>query len=268
MDYNKNKSILITGIPRSGTSLLTRLLSQQENTLCFSEPVWLREIRYENQSRQQFAESLFNKINDIRNEIKKGNPVEITVNKNTGKIPDNYFQRSNKKVINIKQTKKIHTEYNKDLVLVVKSNTLFTTCLKDLVNTEAWNVFSLVRNPLFVLRSWRSLDIPISKGLIKIGELYSKDLRKIVREENLLVRQVKILNWFYKQYGLYNNNNCIKYESVIDFPNKTLEKILLRKYVNADKLTSQNIDSRYPNMEKEIILSTINAHCPEAKSYY
>lgn len=238
------KNILITGIPRSGTSLLTKLLSQQENVLCFSEPSWLKDIRYPEQTAEEFSNALKDKINHIRKDIKYGNPVTITVKKGTKDLPDNYFKKSDQGQINLKQDKEIFVEYSENLVIVIKSNTLFTACLTELIKQQGWEIFAIVRDPLYTLLSWRSLDIPISRGEIKIGEIYSEEVREIVNESDILKRQVLILNWFMAQF---KTNKCqyIKYENLINNPNLTLNKILNNQNDVGLQLKSGNVFKNY-----------------------
>jgi len=261
------KTLLITGIPRSGTSLITKLISKQQNTICFSEPKWLKEIRHNNQNSEEFKNNLRQKIHQIRNEIKNGNPVEITVERGTNYLPENYYNRRKNKIINLKETKKVYIEHSKDLILCVKSNVLFTSCIEALVNEDSWRIYSIIRNPLFVLMSWRSLNIPISKGEIKIGEVYSQEIRKIVKEEDLLIKQVKILDWFFKTY-FYYNKNIIKYEDLINNPQGILNKLLNRDDSNKFNLKSKNNEINYNNNEKDTLLKAIENYAQNSRKIY
>lgn len=246
------KDILITGVPRSGTSLLTKLLSQQEDVLCFSEPRWLRDIRHPKQTAEEFSVALKNKITSIREDIKKGNPVIMTVKKGSHELPDNYFKRTDKGQKNFKETKEVFVEHSDKLTIVVKSNTLFTACLEELMKKRDWKIYAMVRDPLYTLLSWRSLDIPVSRGEIKIGEVYSSDIRRIVKEEDILKRQVLILNWFLNQFRMYECQQ-IKYEDFIDETKKIVSEIL-RKNINKEfNLDSQNLMNKYRSCNMENI---------------
>jgi hypothetical protein len=261
------KTLLITGIPRSGTSLITKLISEQQNTLCFSEPTWLKEIRHDKQSCEEFKNNLTEKVNQIRNEVKKGNPVEMTVEKGTNHLPENYYNRQKNKIINLKETRKVHIEYSKDLIICIKSNTLFTACIKALIDEEAWKVCSVVRSPLFVLMSWRSLNIPISEGKIKIGEIYSKEIREIVKEKDLLIRQVKILDWFFKTYADYSEN-IIKYENLVNNPQEVLNTLLNRSDTHKFDLKSKNNEKVYNSIEKNNLSETLARYAQNSTKFY
>lgn len=238
------KNLLITGVPRSGTSLLTKLLSNQEDVLCFSEPRWLRDIRNPDQSAEEFATSLLNQINTIRENIKKGNPVTITVKKGSQDLPDNYFKKTNNGYINLKEDKEIFVEYSANLTIVTKSNTLFTSCLNELIKLTNFDIYAMTRDPLYTLLSWRSLDIPISRGELKIGEIYSEKVRSIVKEPNILKRQVLILNWFLNQFE-ENKIKTFKYEDLIHDSSTILSTILKSSSNNKIKFCSKNSLTNY-----------------------
>jgi len=246
------KNILITGIPRSGTSLLTKLLSQQDNVLCFSEPSWLKDIRYPEQTSEEFSYALKDKINHIRKDIKNGYPVTITVKKGTDELPDNYFKRRKNGQQNYKEDKEVFVEHRDDLVIVIKSNTLFTACLFELIKLQEWQIHCVVRDPLYTLMSWRSLDIPISRGEIKIGELYSEEVKKIALEKNIIKRQVLIYRWFVYQY-VQCNCSIIDYSEFVKYPKFYLEKILNRSVRKNYKLDNKNDINRYNSIDSELI---------------
>ncbi len=260
-------TILITGIPRSGTSLVTKLISMQENTICFSEPIWLRDIRHDKQTTEEFSNKLKEKVEFIRGEIKKGNPVELTVKRGSKELPDNYYHRSKNSIINLKHTIKVFVEYTHDLKICIKSNALFTACLSSLKENNTWDIVTVIRDPLYILLSWKSLDIPISKGKIMIGEIYSKKVREIVKEPDLIIRQIKILDWFFMQYSV-NKAKIIKYEDIVLTPQDIIENILNRKsHVDAAFSSSNNIN-RYKSKELKRLIYKLRQHSVYKNLYY
>ena len=266
MQEKRKNTVILTGVPRSGTSLLTKLTSQHPNTLCLSEPTWIKKIRFDGQSIKQFANALEEKISSIREEIKKGNPIEITVKKGTKKLPDNYYLRKRENISNLKDTISINVEHSEDLLIFVKANTIFTAALSEILKNDNWRVFGMIRNPLYVLMSWRSLNIPVSQGKIKIGELYSNYLRQAVLEKNLLIRQIKILDWFYKKYH-EQNVNIIRYEQLIEQPQASLSKIINNSHLQI-KLQSSNTPQRYHNSESDKIIKKLKLFSHYAKKFY
>lgn len=261
-------NFIITGIPRSGTSLFTSLISKESKTLCFSEPIWLKDIRSSSTCCQSFSENLENKFNLLRKDISQNKPINLTLKKGSLELPENYYKRINDKEINLKNNvscrlPKHYSNYD----FFVKSNTQFTACLKQLKLRGFKNIYCIIRDPIAVLMSWRSLNIPISRGSIKIGELYSKEIRKIVTEKHLLIKQVKILDWFFKQYYI-NDSNIIKYEELISKPKEVFANSLNMEYKNPVQLKSQNTNAAYNLDDIDLLSDAISKHGVYMKKFY
>lgn len=247
---NGHRVILVTGIPRSGTSLLTKILSKNERVLCLSEPRWLKEIRSPKQNAREFIENLLAQIKLLQQDIKEGNPIEMMLTKD-GELPDNYYLRK-KDVVNVKKYRQVFVE-NKD-VICIKSNALFTSCLQYLADNESLEVISVVRDPIAVLMSWRSLNLPISKGLITIGEQYSPELKKICREKILLNRQILILEWFFRQYEQYNRSSTLRYEDFVKDPEKIIKRSTGIEVSFKEKLYLKNRRKEYKKEEVPVFM--------------
>lgn len=256
------KNILITGIPRSGTSLFTKLLSTNENFICFSEPSWLKALRFEGQTIVQFSDALHNKFESIRNEIKKGNPIKITTKKGTKELPDNYYIRKGRNITNVKNEQYVHFEHNESLTIVAKSNTLFTSCLDSLSQNQFWHIYAVTRDPLYTLLSWNSLNIPISKGLIKIGEVYSNQIREIVKTDDILKRQILIYNWFTSQFKKYNCD-IIKYEELSN--SQYAQYFLDNFHIDTSNISTNNTLQRYELSNIVKIKSYLTKYLQESK---
>jgi hypothetical protein len=101
--------------------------------------------------------------------------------------------------------------------LVIKQNALFAALANDL--SAIYPMVAMVRNPVKVLLSWMTVDLPVNKGRLPAGEKYSKQLRQQLAEEiaqqnNVLHRQIMIYKWFIAQYqraGLH----ILKYEDIV-----------------------------------------------------
>ncbi len=264
---HKLKKTIITGIPRSGTSLLTKLLSIQQQTICFSEPEWLKTIRFTGQSCREFSSSLNGKLNEIYSDISIGKEIELTVKRGTQELPDNYFNRNQSGYDNVKETKRQKFKFSKELRICVKSNTLFTACLQALKKCDEFNLVAVVRDPVSVLMSWRSLDIPVSRGQVKIAELYSQEIRDLANEQDLLVKQIKIMDWFFKQYQKHQVK-VVKYEDIIADQKNTLTSITRVNHPNTLGLESKNQNTHYDLSEHESIQQAIIKHGHHYQNHY
>ena len=77
--------------------------------------------------------------------------------------------------------------------LLIKHNALFAALLPWL--PPSFSCVALVRNPLAVLASWQTVDLPVHQGRIPAGEQFDHHLhRTLEREPGVLQRQIVILD--------------------------------------------------------------------------
>jgi hypothetical protein len=265
---------IVTGVPRGGTSLFLSLVDKHTNALCFSEPEWLKEVRETSHTCSQFTEGLGKKISTLRRRIRKGQAVSIELNNKGAGLPDNYYVRNAQgKVIN-KNKKTFLITLPKDkasAVFFIKSNTQMTACLTNLTSSLVRKPICIIRNPLATLLSWRSLNIPVSKGKLAIAFKYDKDSQPIQTIENLLVRQVKILDWFFKRFRLLRNDiHLLRYEDLITSPNQELLKVPGITLVKRDfeRLENLNSNPHYNLNESEAVAHALIKNGTDWKFFY
>ena len=78
-------------------------------------------------------------------------------------------------------------------------------------------VLAVVRNPLALLASWQTVDLPIHRGRIPGGEQIDRELRHALEQEaEVLRRQVVVLNWFFAKFQAHvPPQNVIRYEDLV-----------------------------------------------------
>ncbi|VAW49245.1 hypothetical protein MNBD_GAMMA03-3 [hydrothermal vent metagenome] len=239
---SQKKNILITGIPRSGTSLITKLISLDKNNICFSEPTFIKEIKAISENKKEILANLNQKIIGIRDCIKNGKSLEFRVGKD-GQIPDNYFTIEYNNITRNKSSKFKNIILPKDYsqnTIFIKNNLLFTSCIEEL--SKQYEIIAIIRNPISIINSWKSLNLPISKGVVISGIKYSTSLKNISNEKGLLIKQIKIIDWFYNKY-LENNVNLIKYEDLVENSCMILNR-WIDDIVTLPKLNSKNMAER------------------------
>ncbi len=262
------ENILLTGIPRSGTSLIVSLLSEPGH-LCFSEPPWLKALRINSDNGAELSENLLNQINRLRAQIKQGTPIEMVFKKNSQQLPDNYFHRDNKKISNVRETKAVKLPENRmNDVFVIKANALFTANLAALCQQKNWQLTAIIRDPLSVIMSWRSVNIASSKGRLPKLEKYAESLRYIGLQTPLIKRQVLLIDWYFKQYLKIDPKQIIKYEDLVEAPEKCIHKALNINLVQHHQLQSKNDRPEYNTSEKSLILKTLKEHGHYYKHFY
>ncbi len=259
--------LLVSGIPRSGTSLVTNILSKTANTISFSEPRFIQGIKAKSNHADEVAGYLSQMIQNLRNDIQTGRPVELRVHKDTAQPLDNYFNRTrevdgtvliknNSTYQEVALPKTRHTDK-----FVIKNNLLFTACMESLV--KRFDMLFVIRDPIATLGSWNSLDIPVSRGVVKSGMKFSPSLKKMVDGSSLLERQIQIFDWFCYQYRSLENNACVvQYETLIERPDEQLKPYLASKN-KITGLKNMNNNVFYSNDLKAEIINKINLMKPE-----
>ena len=103
-----------------------------------------------------------------------------------------------------------------NFTLLIKHNALFAALLPRL--TESFSCLALVRNPLSVLASWQTVDLPVHRGRIPAGEEIDRELHQALeREPEVLRRQLIVLDWFLGQFHAHlDSQDIVRYEDVVE----------------------------------------------------
>ena len=268
IDLKTTYNHLITGVPRSGTSLLLSLL-QSDHRLCFSEPPWLRSLRESSNTGSELAINLKSQIAGLRQSIKKGEAIEMVVKKDSREVPDNYFPRSQQQRKKQKNTAAVvYPEHMATADFFIKANAVFTANLQPLLASVQWQVTAVIRDPLSVLMSWRSVNIASSKGRVKSVEKYSQHLREIGQTEPLLKRQVLLLDWYFQQYANLEETQVIRYESLVANPEQEIKRTMQQQVQLKKELKSHNKSSMYDEADADMLASQIKKYATVLKDFY
>ena len=237
---------LLSGVPRSGTSLCCRLAGGLPDTVALSEPIRRKALGgMETPSGAclrigEFARQVRERILSER----RAPSVQID-----GRLDDNRRAirhtgeglrclRGEWGEIAITKT------LSRRFTLLVKHNALFAALLPPLA--DAFPVLAVVRNPLAVLASWQTVDLPVNRGRLPAGEELDPVLRRALeREPGLLRRQVIILDWFYARYRDHLAPSYIlRYEDVVESGGTNLFRRLGHGEAAPVALASGNEDAR------------------------
>ena len=269
------KNHIITGIPRSGTSLLSSLIAEHSRAIVFSEPDWLKDLRKDNGNCDALVNALEIRLYKLREQIRKGEPISLKIDPFTNKLVRNYYQRkatgSVKAVKN--ETDVVFPAEFAEAPFYVKANAQFTACLKYLSKMRSLGgICCVIRNPVSCLLSWRSLSLPVSSGNLKIAETYSGSYREMLcPTTSLLHKQVLILDWFFKQYHEYESKRSItivRYEDLIKSPTEILCRATGEAIKAEVELSSKNNSKHYPLEEKEKITAYLEKFGVFYRHYY
>jgi hypothetical protein len=241
------RNIVLTGLPRSGTTLACYLLNKVADTVALSES-YTPKKSVKLQGEQAMGDGLERYFRRMRRMIRT---QRVAVSKQIGgKIPDNPFgQERDAAGLRRQLASKGEISVNKDLsrnfALVIKAPGLFTTLLPGLVSR--FPCYAIVRNPLAVLASWHSLEEGTRNWQFPLAELYDGELaRDLAGEEDGIGRQLRLMSWFYERfYRELPGESIISYEEVVASRGRALSAITPAALDLDEPLSNQNLNPLY-----------------------
>lgn len=224
----KPRDVLVTGLPRSGTTLTCHLLQKLPDTVALHEPMASHKFNSE-RTAEEMCGDVGRFLRKQRTSIvERGTAVTQHAE---GKVLDNPVgARRNEAGKRTNETMDrgeiaIDKELPRDFMLVVKHNASFTALLDALV--PRFEVFAVMRNPFGVLGSWNSVSLEVGRGHVPAAERVDAQLAKdLAAIDDVVGRQLRILDWFYARYrDLLPAERVIKYEDVVATRGKRLAVI-------------------------------------------
>ena len=250
---------LLSGIPRSGTSLCCRLAGELPDIVALSEPI--RRKAFGGMDTPcgacarigEFAEQTRARI------LAEGRAPSIQVE---GRLDDNHtasehtdtgLRRLRGEWGEVAVGKPLSTRFT----LVVKHNALFAALLPRLA--ESFSCLALVRNPLSVLASWQTVDLPVHRGRIPAGEELDRELYHTLEQEpDVLRRQIVVLEWFFARYQAHlAPENVIRYEELIESGGLALFRRLGHARARPVILKNRNDSALYDKSVVDTLLNTL-----------
>lgn len=239
-----SNNILITGTPRSGTTLTCHLLNKLPDTVALHEPMRGAEFRGADGAGaavERFCERQRRSILEHRRAISKHA---------AGAVPDNPVGTSRsatgfRERLVAKGEIAIEKEVSPDFMLAVKHCGAFTATLDSLITQ--FPVYALVRNPLATLASWSSVDFAVRQGHVPNAERIDPNLKaQLAAIVDVLDRQIHLLGWFHERIRRYLPDAAIiRYESLVESGGQALAVVRPSAATLAESLRSQNTSEHY-----------------------
>jgi len=248
-------NIVLTGLPRSGTTLACRLLNTLPDTVALHEPIAPRKFA-DAEDESAVLEGVERFFRRMRRMIRR---EKVALSKNVGgKIPDNAYEQSRSETglrshSGGKGTEKgkmaVDKELKRNFLLIVKQPALFSALLP--VLGERFPCYAIVRNPLSVLASWNSVDHMVREGHSRGAELYDEGLRReLASTQDRVGRQLLLLSWWYERfYTTLDKNHIVRYEDIVSFGGGALSAITPVAKTLREPLSSQNLNALYNREE-------------------
>lgn len=213
------ENIILTGIPRSGTTMCCVLLNTAKNVVALNEPIEPEQF----QNSESSIKNIENKFINFRNQLfDSGYAPSRNIN---GIISDNIFSNDEKRQMIAKRSDVFFgKQIKKDFSLIIKHNAEFTQLIEYL--KPKYPVYAIIRNPVNIIKSWLTVQIAAAKGNISKSERLSPNLyNQLIKQDNLFNRQLFILSWYFEQYYKFNIPT-ITYEDIVQSQGKSLELII------------------------------------------
>ncbi|MDW8169324.1 MAG: hypothetical protein RML74_12705 [Acidobacteriota bacterium] len=243
------RDILLTGVPRSGTTLACWLLNQLPNVLALVEPgmgvrFFVGMMRGDANGMCRSVRRFFEKTRrDISLlgcapslHIRGGIPANVMEEYRWGKLRRRVATHGK-----IRIEKPLPPEF----WLVVKHPGTFTAPLERLARD--FPTYAIIRNPLAVLASWNSVSLPVNRGYAPMAELFDSSLRRaLARIRDRWERQLYLLGWFFEKYWrVLPERAVLRYEDIIATGGRALRAIVPEAAELNVPLQNRNASSLY-----------------------
>ena len=236
------RNILVTGVPRGGTTLTTYLLSQLSDCISLNEPMNVYSFV---PNELSFNLDLIDKFFSEQRQSVAENKTAISKTMNGKLVPnplsDEKHPNSTKRVKLIdSRTLHIQKQVPENYIMTMKHNATFTAMLGQLVGR--YDCLVLMRNPLAVLLSWQNVNMSVYNGRVPAAERLLPALtEKLDSIADRIDRQIAVLSWFFEQFKQAPSSSIIRYEHLIATKAVQLPSMIGSSDTLSYDLTSRNL---------------------------
>ena len=256
------RNIILTGPPRSGTTLTCWLLNKVPNTLALHEPI--RPFGFVNPRAD--AETILDAMGRFfhrqrRTVREKGSAQSKHVGGHVPTDPYDSF-KSGRDEIRYQRVKE-GVEFGEIEVdtgtlkagfyLVIKDPAMLSALLGVLV--ERFPCYAVIRNPLSILASWDTVNHHARNGHSPAAERYDENLREeLAAIPDRRARQLRLLDWWFGRFAqALESDHVIRYEEIIASGGSALGAIVPEAYDLYEPLDSRNLNALY-NRDRTLAL--------------
>lgn len=259
------QNVILTGPERCGSTLICYLLNKLPETVALHEPMKIRKF-YRLESREEICAEILRFFAKSRKTLlASGYAISQHV---AGAIPDNSFaaEKTENGLRGCKDEKGyvvVNKKLSGNFWLGIKHLGPFTALLRDLISHLP--CYALVRNPLSILASWNSVDLPMREGRHPAAEKLDPELaRELARIGDRFDRQIHLLAWYFQKYAtLLPESAVLRYENVIASQGRALHALTARAAALREPLMNRNQNELY-DQELMAVLGTRLLQCDAA----
>ena len=236
------RNLILTGIPRAGTTLACQLLGSCTDTVALAEPMPVADLPANDPAAAvAVIDAFFSTCRESA--LTRG---KVPSRQRGGQVPDNFFvdtpqgRRWDAEVVEIAVPQPLSAGFT----LAIKHNGTFLALLPELARGHA--VIGIVRNPLVLLAAWQAIDLPIGTGRLPMAERLDPALAEQLGDEsNTLTRQLIVLEWCFRRLRDHlPRERILRHEDIIDSGGSTLASAAGLTGASMT-LTDRNADRRH-----------------------
>ncbi len=227
------KPFILTGPPRSGTSLLTALLTRKDNVLVANEPVVVGDPLLARGDPARLLRGYMNSL--ARQAVRRGTMSTKVDRKDPSRPTTDTAHRGA-----IRRDVPVTIDRNRPLCVGVKHPISFMEFLPELV--EGWpqlKVIVLARDPMDTIRSWRETTYGWQPGLDDPTQgLWRRMYAEIPADASPLARRAHLWNLLVERGEKYAATHpgqvmLLRYESLLADPAATMRRLF--EHIGADR---------------------------------
>ena len=212
----------LCGIPRSGNGLCCRLAGGLPDTVALSQPLNphypFGGVPFGNIPREPRGACA--RLGEFAGKVREQILAEARAPSHQvgGGLYDNIMASERDARTGLRECQgewgvvEIDKPLSERFTLLVSQPAMFSALLPDLA--VSFSCLALVRNPLPVLASWQTVNLPFNRGRIAGAEPYDAELRRTLDgKPELMQRQLTILERFFARYDAHvDPRHIIRYE--------------------------------------------------------
>lgn len=226
------RDLIVTGIPRGGTTLAAALIDSCSNAICLSEPAHHAELLEHAPTAADFAAALSADFAKLRQSLMAGGGV-LDRRTADGKPVTNYFATADdpsRRTATYDMHWRFGTDLSDGFLLAAKHNAMFASALEEIADQPAFAVLAIVRHPADVVASWQSLSLPISEGRLPAAEKFWPEMRELSASSlPLFEKQILIFEMMCGRFRrLSDRIDVLRFEDMVANPER-LEAVIRAK---------------------------------------
>ncbi len=248
---------VLTGVPRAGTSVSTRLLDGLPNTVALNEPLQLADFD-DCPDSETALQRIRERFTAIRQQVETSGTAPAL---NLAGLQGDARVEPVAGVATLRrpqgEVSDVAVSAQPGFRLIIKQNALFTALLDGLA--DSFQCLALIRNPLAVLASWQTVELPVNRGSLPGGERYDATLASsLALESSVLTRQLLILDWFYSRFRqCLPDARILRFEDIAMRGPSALADAVGEEVRDAAPLQEKPLVKRYPGLDLDTLLQAL-----------